>query len=193
MEGLCPDTRGPSCRRQKCPGSDEFEMNVSRRNVDMARRYARTINCFRQGQGTVTIGPLGEGSYLVARHMGIRRSADDFDPLVASQAKGQQLAHQRRIVGDPLRATRLCFKSLSGSKSLFLACPEHNRLLPLLATLRVGTIKSATSIVRLPTSEDDESPHRPTRYGQSNHSRLSQRLTVKERFVVKDRSPERSE
>jgi hypothetical protein len=77
-------------------------MNVSRRNVDMARRYARTINCFRQGQDTVTIGPLGEGSYLVARHMGIRRSADDFDPLVASQAKGQQLAHQRRIVGDPL-------------------------------------------------------------------------------------------
>ena len=58
------------------------------------------LNCFRQGQGTVTIGPLGEGSYLVARHMGIRRSADDFDPLVASQAKGQQLAHQRRIVGD---------------------------------------------------------------------------------------------
>jgi hypothetical protein len=99
MEGLCPDTR-PSCRRQKCPGSDEFEMNVSRRNVDMARRYARTINCFRQGQDTVTIGPLGEGSYLVARHTGIRRSADDFDPLVASQAKGQQLAHQRRIVGD---------------------------------------------------------------------------------------------
>jgi hypothetical protein len=100
MEGLCPDTRGPSCRRQKCPGSDEFEMNVSGRNVDMASRYARTINYFRQGQGTVAIGPLGEGSYLVARHMGIRRSADDFDPLVASQAMGQQLAHQRRIVGD---------------------------------------------------------------------------------------------